>query len=273
LKGLYVIIVLGESIVALLTDSYNNEISLRTMVSAGLGLLIAFSLKWLYFDVQGLPKRQHALQREVQYAELWTFLHWPLTMAITATGAGVICLIEIASIYEDTSISGYGDTTATNCTSTELSPSELEVFKYSSQWMFCASLAITIFCIALHGLLSKEHSQKLIPHNIRVFMRVVVAAVILCSPLFSINSINMLVLAGILCVSCASWELIGTLPSHEREEYKDEELSSIGNFIQNKRMGLPINPSGTVVVNATMKDGTLVFNEERIPMTVRKGLF
>jgi len=241
------------------------------MVSAGLGLLIAFSLKWLYFDVQGLPKKQHALQRDIHYSELWTFIHWPLSMAITSTGAGILCLLEIQSKYENPSTPYYGiNETISNDT---LSPSYIKQFKESSQWLFCSSLAIAIFCIALHGLLSKEHHQRILPHWLRVVVRIIIAIIIAIAPLFGLTSIILLTVCAILCFSCVLWELIGTLPEKNLSDDDEENLSSIGNFIHNKRLGIPMNQADTVAVNATMKDWTLVFNEERLPITIRKGMF
>jgi len=268
--GLLVIIVLGESIVALLADGYYKEISKRSMVCAGLGLLIAFSLKWLYFDVQGLPKRQHALQRDIHYAELWTFLHWPLTMAIASTGAGIICLLEIASKYEDKE---YTNGNFTYNSTLPYDPVYIKKFTLSSQWMFCSSMAITILCIALHGLLSKEHDEKILPHWIRVVMRIIISLVIVVAPYFNLSSTILLTLCAVLSFSCVLCELIGTLPSKRTDEDYEENLSSIGTFIHNKRLGIPLGEQGTLAVNATMKDGTLVFKEERLPLTLRKGMF
>jgi len=270
--GLLVIIVLGESIVALLTDaSYNQTLTIRAMVCAGLGLLITFSLKWLYFDVQGLPKRQHALQRDIYYSELWTFIHWPLSMAIAATGAGVLCLLEIVSKYED----NYNVLNVTTANYTNPN-SESPDFTISSQWLFCSSLAITIFCIALHGLLSKEHEQRIVPHWLRVVIRMIISIIIVVAPLYRFNSTNLLIFCAVLTFGCVLWELIGTLPKSSKNSKiidSDYNLTSIGTFIHNKRLGIPMDQSDTVAVNATMVDGTVVFHEERLPVTLRKGMF
>ncbi len=56
--GLFTIIVLGESVLAVVTGVSNMEFDIYSMSILGLGLSIPFSLWWLYFDsVDGAPIR------------------------------------------------------------------------------------------------------------------------------------------------------------------------------------------------------------------------
>jgi len=55
-----------------------------------------------------------------------------------------------------------------------------------------------------------------------------------------------------------------------REKKKEEEGQSISSFLQQKRNIRLGVQDGTLVMNATMKDGTLIFQRERMANT-RKG--
>jgi len=52
-----------------------------------LGLVIAFSLKWIYFDVDE-EKAKHPFRRGPYQALPWSFAHAPLAIAIAIAAAG-----------------------------------------------------------------------------------------------------------------------------------------------------------------------------------------
>jgi len=249
------------------------------MLGACLGLLIAFSLKWIYFDLQGQPKRQHALQRDIHFGELWTALHWPLSMSITSSAAGLIGIEQdivggtepsttnAQSVLNDNSTIIHNVTDLTNNTNSIDTSSTL-----SSEWLFCISLGIALFCIAMHGLLSKEHHTRIVPHWIRVLVRIVLSIVVVVSPTFGLEELNLLGFVASLCFCCVVWEIVGTLPNFDDYygKNKEEVGQSISSFLQqkqNNRMG--VKQDGIIVTNATMRDGTLGIEQDR--MTKRKG--
>eukprot|EP01124_Arcella_intermedia_P026492 TRINITY_DN498_c0_g1_i1.p1 TRINITY_DN498_c0_g1~~TRINITY_DN498_c0_g1_i1.p1 ORF type:complete len:865 (+),score=159.22 TRINITY_DN498_c0_g1_i1:1693-4287(+) len=299
--GLLIIIVLGEAIVALFTDSssFGLSISVSGFVASCLGLLVAFSLKWIYFDIQGQPKLQHALQREIHFGEFWTTLHWPLSMAIAASAAGMIEMQHY--IYGASGDSGHGSPSpATHETS--LTPSnetalielngthlnetlslhETEIPVYA-EWLFSSSLGIALFCIAIHGILSLEHRTTIVPHPIRIIVRLVVSFFIIVIPTFVHDPLSLLAIVASLLFGIVLWEMIALLPKREHynphaknEEIdsppEDEEagsvpMKSISTFLKQERIKAGRMKDGTLVMDAVMKDGTLVFEPQHIPKT------
>ena len=87
--GLFTIIVLGESIVGVVSGVARNYDATAVGVTAILGLALAFGIWWVYFDfVARRPPKP-----DVWSTICWAFLHLPLVRLIT--GAVAICLITI----------------------------------------------------------------------------------------------------------------------------------------------------------------------------------
>lgn len=88
--GLFVIIVLGESVVAVVNGlAQLPEFSLLNAATGILGLTVAFGVWWMYFDF--VARRPH--RPFVGWVYAWNYLHLPLVMAIAATGAGILKVI------------------------------------------------------------------------------------------------------------------------------------------------------------------------------------
>lgn len=90
--GLFVIIVLGEVIVGVVSGLSETERNFESIATGLIGLMIGFAFWWTYFDFVGrrLPAvRQTALIQ-------WMTGHLPVALSITATGAAMISLIEHA---------------------------------------------------------------------------------------------------------------------------------------------------------------------------------
>jgi low temperature requirement protein LtrA len=88
--GLFMIIVLGESVMGVVAGlADQEEFSLLIAIAAILGIAIAFGLWWIYFDFVG----RRPPKPDTVSALLWGYLHLPLAIAITATGAGVLNVI------------------------------------------------------------------------------------------------------------------------------------------------------------------------------------
>jgi low temperature requirement protein LtrA len=84
--GLFVIIVLGETVVALVGGlADQSPVTAGLAVEAVLGVAFVFAVWWLYFDfVARRPPR-----RAARSAIAWGYLHLPLVMAVVAAGAGI----------------------------------------------------------------------------------------------------------------------------------------------------------------------------------------
>jgi low temperature requirement protein LtrA len=91
--GLFVIIVLGEVIVAVVRGvASHQQLDVPIIVTAGLGMLIAAGLWWLYFDFVS----QHMPREGLWVLPIWVYLHLFLTMGIVAIGAATLNVVEHA---------------------------------------------------------------------------------------------------------------------------------------------------------------------------------
>jgi low temperature requirement protein LtrA len=87
--GLFTIIVLGEVVLGVVAGLSVAERDARTIVTGLLALWLGFGFWWIYFDLVGrrLPRADGAA------VSSWVLSHLPITLAITAAGAGMVSLI------------------------------------------------------------------------------------------------------------------------------------------------------------------------------------
>lgn len=89
--GLLTIIVLGEAFVKVIGSAAEEQLGLMALVYGFLGLVIACSLWWLYFDkVAGSVNSPLGLAPYV-----WIYSHLPLTLGLTAYGVGIKKLVVL----------------------------------------------------------------------------------------------------------------------------------------------------------------------------------
>ncbi|MHB1260906.1 MAG: low temperature requirement protein A [Thermoplasmatota archaeon] len=87
--GLFVIIVLGESVASVVSGVADAGLTRPALVAGTLGLLVAFASWWLYFDIVQLrPARQGPL-----FGFARSYLHLPLILALTTTASSVLALM------------------------------------------------------------------------------------------------------------------------------------------------------------------------------------
>jgi low temperature requirement protein LtrA len=91
--GLFTIIVLGEVVIGVVDGVSHARRDALTIVTGVLALGIAFGFWWIYFDIIGNRLPRHT-GRSVAG---WTLIHLPITLAIAATGAGMVGLLAHAS--------------------------------------------------------------------------------------------------------------------------------------------------------------------------------
>jgi len=88
--GLFIIIVLGESIIGVASGLGEiNQLTFSNILPGVLGLLLAFGIWWLYFDHIG----NHKTKFGSWWSIAWMTLHIPLIIGITAIGAGILNII------------------------------------------------------------------------------------------------------------------------------------------------------------------------------------
>ena len=89
--GLFTIIVLGEVVVGVVTGLSDVERDFQSVFTGIVGLMIGFGIWWTYFDFVGRRTPRQGLG-VVQ----WLIGHLPISMAIAASGAAMVSLIEHA---------------------------------------------------------------------------------------------------------------------------------------------------------------------------------
>ena len=92
--GLFTIIVLGESIVAVVGAVSEINWTPISIAIALLGLSIAFSFWWMYFDTVDESPLYAMRKGKMRIALTWLYSHLPLTVGLTATGVGVEKMIH-----------------------------------------------------------------------------------------------------------------------------------------------------------------------------------
>jgi low temperature requirement protein LtrA len=87
--GLFTIIVLSEVVIGVVDGLSAAERDAKTIVTGMLALSMGFGFWWIYFDLVGgrLPRANRVALAN------WVMSHLPVTLAITAAGAGMVSLI------------------------------------------------------------------------------------------------------------------------------------------------------------------------------------
>lgn len=119
--GLFTIIVLGESVAAVVGGVAGQHWAATSVLTAVLSFFFAFGMGWLYFD-----NVKHAtVNRGRRSAHAWVYIHLLLMMGLTASGAGAELLIATP-------------------------PGE--PVSAAARWLFCVATAscFTAFAVILH---------------------------------------------------------------------------------------------------------------------------
>ncbi|MBN8231519.1 low temperature requirement protein A [Corallococcus macrosporus] len=86
--GLFTLIVLGESVAAVVGGVTGQHWAAGSVLTAVLSFAYAFAMGWLYFD-----KKHATVHPKRRSAQVWVYTHLFLMMGLTASGAGVELLI------------------------------------------------------------------------------------------------------------------------------------------------------------------------------------
>jgi low temperature requirement protein LtrA len=91
--GLFVILVLGESIAAIAVGVHETHWQPVTVTIAILGFVVAVSLWWTYFDLAGAGAT-HTLadrggHRSTVLHDIYAYGHWPIALGLAAAGVGL----------------------------------------------------------------------------------------------------------------------------------------------------------------------------------------
>jgi low temperature requirement protein LtrA len=94
--GLFTIIVIGEAVVSVVMGIKVDRLTFATVSAGAMGLIIAFSLWWGYFEgVKGAGTIQLASKNHIRAYQQWLYSHVPLTMGIASIAVGVkrVCML------------------------------------------------------------------------------------------------------------------------------------------------------------------------------------
>jgi low temperature requirement protein LtrA len=165
--GLFTIIVLGEVMVGVVTGLSQAEHTMRTTAVGLLCLGIGFGIWWNYFDFVGLRRPRSGLA----VRGIWLVTPLPLSMAVAATGAGMVGLIEHAD--DDRSPAG-------------------------AAWLIGGSLALLCLCLAqLQRLLPERRGARLVPAGLLAGALVSLVAAALRPPPWLLPLVLLLALTAV----------------------------------------------------------------------------
>ena len=99
--GLFTILVLGESMAAVVAAISHEDWSFELIIAGALAVAIAAGLWWVYFDnLQGAVVRRSAEQKKAWRPTVWIYAHLPLVIGLTAAGVGLEELVLAAAGHE-----------------------------------------------------------------------------------------------------------------------------------------------------------------------------
>lgn len=172
--ALFTLIVLGESITGVVSGLLQQQWGLASAISAMLGLSLAFSLWWVYFDnIDAAPIRAARTGGRIWVYQTWLYAHLPLVIGLTATAVGVEYVV--------------------------ISPQDL-VLPPEQRWLICGGVAVVLLSLGLIHLtivLSQTQPRNfthVIYHFGTAAALLILAALVSCRPL---------ILIGILALACA----------------------------------------------------------------------
>jgi low temperature requirement protein LtrA len=119
--ALFILIVLGEAITGVVAGLTEHAWSFHSGLTALLGLSLAFSLWWVYFDnIDGAAIRAARAQGRIWLYQDWLYTHLPLVIGLAASAVGVQYAVA--------------------------SPQDL-VLPPGERWLVCGAAALVMLCI------------------------------------------------------------------------------------------------------------------------------
>jgi low temperature requirement protein LtrA len=96
--GLFTLILLGESVVAVMRGIESQETwSLRAATSALTGIAVLFAIWWWYFDRAHATGEHHVRsRRDAVRLHVWSYAHFPLYLGIVIAGVGLQRVVALA---------------------------------------------------------------------------------------------------------------------------------------------------------------------------------
>ncbi|CAI2180747.1 894_t:CDS:10 [Funneliformis geosporum] len=210
--GLFTIIALGEGILGILYTSFNPSPD-GQLAKAILGLLTAYNLHWIYFDVDASRQFQHALRRHTFTGILFGLIHFPMNMALIAFGTSLGRMVQLRDFPGSQHIPVEDNDLHLESRAVPEHADDA-VFPSSLSWLYCISLAISLYCMAFIGMLHKglDNADYLrIRKSYRILLRFIIGTIYLLLPLSKINSLNLIIITSMLSLLLVIVEIYGRL--------------------------------------------------------------
>lgn len=173
--GLFTMIVLGETVLAVVNGVAKQQWNVSSAIAAVFGLSIAFSLWWIYFDNLGGSAILAARAcRRIGAYQTWVYMHLPLVIGLAATGVGVQHVV--------------------------LSAPGLAL-PSAERWLICAGLALCLFTLGVIYLTGLSINARL-GCKVRAMYRFGAAAVVLLLATAG-ASLSPVELIGLVAAVCA----------------------------------------------------------------------
>ena len=183
--ALFTLIVLGESITGVVSGLSHHLWSPASAIAAMLGLSLAFSLWWVYFDnIDAAPIRAARTGGHIWVYQTWLYAHLPLVVGLTATAVGVEHVVS--------------------------SPQDL-VLPLQERWLLCGGVLLVVLSLGLIHLtstLSRPHPRRFdhaLYHFGTAMTLLLLGAVAACRPLV------LIALLALVCAAQVVLEVIGQL--------------------------------------------------------------
>ncbi|MFC1609506.1 low temperature requirement protein A [Myxococcota bacterium] len=189
--GLFTIIVLGESVIGAANGlAEQKDFTIQAGAVAALGLSLAFSLWWIYFQQVGGHHQKcgkSGLAR-VWWGIGWVYLHLPLLLGLIGAGAGVLQIVMHAHTVPPGPV----------------------------RWLLCGSVALVLLSVAAIGLTTDLQPWEVDRPILRWLFRLGGAAVSVCLVLLGEWIGPILMLAFLLAITVSQIGVGAYL--HYREE-------------------------------------------------------
>lgn len=176
--GLFVIIVLGESILGVVNGVLQQQWNVSLILPLACGVSIAFSLWWIYFDNLGgsAIESARACSRKVWAYQLWLYMHLPLAIGLVATGVGIEKIISRVP-----------------------SPITPEI----ERWLICLAVAVCLLSLGVINFTGLTASNQRKRCKTRIVYRLGSAALMIILAIAGIN-LSPIELIGFISIVCAA---------------------------------------------------------------------
>jgi low temperature requirement protein LtrA len=172
---------LGIAILGVVDGIATHEWTIYSMTSAALGLAVAFSIWWIYFEtVDGSEIRALQEYKKLGAYVTWLYIHFPLIIGVTALGVGVEHLV----LSNQTSV---------------LPTSEI--------WLMCISTCICLFALGMLQVTSANTNPQLadlkgVQKYREGIFSISTAVIVLIIGAVLRNGVLPVILIGIMGVAC-----------------------------------------------------------------------